>query len=138
VVNFFWIWNAGRGGGLMGLRLRRRISLFPGITLNLGKTGASVSSGVKGATVTLDKTGVRKTVGLPGTGLSYTDYENYGHTTDLRLSSPQVPAQAGISLRNDAHHHALPLPGVHPIPYPWITDKETPMQEVKHRVKQQK
>jgi len=56
----------------MGFRFRRRIRLLPGITLNLGKRGASVSAGVRGAHVTVGPTGTRTTVGLPGTGMSYT------------------------------------------------------------------
>ncbi|WP_157980756.1 DUF4236 domain-containing protein [Aliidiomarina taiwanensis] len=55
----------------MAFRFHRRITLFPGVRLNLGKTGVSVSAGVRGATVTAGKRGVHGNVGLPGTGLSY-------------------------------------------------------------------
>ena len=54
----------------MAFRFHRRITLFPGVRLNLGKTGVSVSAGVRGATVTAGKRGVHGNVGLPGTGLS--------------------------------------------------------------------
>jgi len=57
----------------MGLRLFRRIKIAPGITLNLSKSGLSASAGVRGAHVTLGPRGVRRTVGVPGTGISYTD-----------------------------------------------------------------
>ncbi len=56
----------------MGLRFFRRIRIAPGITLNLSKSGVSTSVGVRGAHVTLGHGKVRETVGLPGTGLSYT------------------------------------------------------------------
>lgn len=56
----------------MGFRFYRRISIFPGITLNLSKRGVSLSVGIRGARLTFGKNGIRKTVGLPGTGMSYT------------------------------------------------------------------
>ena len=55
----------------MGFRFQRRIGIVPGIRLNLSKSGASVSVGERGAHVTIGRT-PRVTVGLPGTGLSYT------------------------------------------------------------------
>jgi hypothetical protein len=57
----------------MGWRYRRRLSLFPGLSLNFGKSGlTSVSAGVRGAHYTVGRRGPRATIGLPGTGLSYT------------------------------------------------------------------
>ena len=55
----------------MAFRFRNTIRIAPGIRLNLGKTGVSLSTGVRGATVTAGKSGVHGNVGLPGTGLSY-------------------------------------------------------------------
>ena len=57
----------------MGFRLWRRVSIIPGVRLNLSKSGVSVSVGKRGANLTLGKKGPRVTVGLPGTGLSYTE-----------------------------------------------------------------
>ena len=57
----------------MGFRFRRTIRILPGVRLNIGKTGVSTSVGVRGAHVTIGHGKVRKTVGIPGTGLSYTD-----------------------------------------------------------------
>ncbi|MGI9115099.1 MAG: hypothetical protein DLM52_08265 [Chthoniobacterales bacterium] len=56
----------------MGFRFRRSISVLPGVRVNIGKTGASVSAGVPGARVTFGRTGTRATVGVPGTGVRYT------------------------------------------------------------------
>jgi hypothetical protein len=56
----------------MGFRFRRSIRVLPFLRLNIGKRGASVSIGGRGAHVTLGHGQVRETVGLPGTGLSYT------------------------------------------------------------------
>jgi hypothetical protein len=72
----------------MGLRFRRSFKLLPGVRLNLGKRGASVSVGVRGAHVTYDRNGTRMTVGIPGTGLSYTS------TTSAHRRTPQETAGA--------------------------------------------
>ncbi len=55
----------------MAFRFRNSIRIAPGIRLNLGKNGVSVSAGVKGATITAGSNGVYGNLGLPGTGLSY-------------------------------------------------------------------
>jgi hypothetical protein len=57
----------------MSLRYRKRVTLFPGFGLNFGKSGlTSVSVGRRGVHYTVERRGARATVGLPGTGLSYT------------------------------------------------------------------
>ena len=61
----------------MGFRFRKRTRLFPGLYLNWSKNGlSSISLGGPGATVNIPvnrEGGARGTVGLPGTGLSYTE-----------------------------------------------------------------
>jgi hypothetical protein len=57
----------------MGFRFQRRLRLFKGVSLNIGKRGiSSISVGTRGAHTTIGKSGIRNTIGLPGTGLSYT------------------------------------------------------------------
>lgn len=57
----------------MGFRFQRRLRLFRGVSLNIGKRGvSSISFGTRGAHTTIGKSGIRNTIGLPGTGLSYT------------------------------------------------------------------
>jgi hypothetical protein len=57
----------------MGFRFQRRLRLFKGVSLNIGKRGvSSISFGTRGAHTTIGKSGIRNTIGLPGTGLSYT------------------------------------------------------------------
>ncbi len=57
----------------MGLNFRKSISLGKGLRLNLGGKSASISFGKRGARYSVSTTGKRRaTVGLPGTGLSYT------------------------------------------------------------------
>ena len=56
----------------MGFRFWRRIRIAPGVTLNLSKSGGSLSFGPRGAKFTVGSRGTRATVGIPGTGLFYT------------------------------------------------------------------
>ena len=55
----------------MSLRFRKRVKLFPGVWLNLGKTGISTSVGTNGVTLNLKGDVVRTTISAPGTGISY-------------------------------------------------------------------
>ena len=57
----------------MGLRFSRRVSLIPGLRLNLSRSGVSLSVGHKGARYTVGPRGRRVTLGLPGTGLYWTE-----------------------------------------------------------------
>ena len=63
----------------MGFRFRRSLRL-PGVRLNIGKRGVSTSIGGRGAQLTLDHGQVRETVGMPGSGLSYT-HVDWPHKT---------------------------------------------------------
>jgi hypothetical protein len=62
----------------MAFRFRRSVRLFPGVRINLTKRGASsVSIGRPGGHVTFSEKGKRTSVGLPGTGASYTEFTPY-------------------------------------------------------------
>lgn len=52
-------------------RFRKTFTIFPGVRVNLSKTGVSGSLGGNGATLNVGKRGEMVTVGIPGTGLSY-------------------------------------------------------------------
>lgn len=54
------------------LRLFRRVRIASGLTVNLSKSGPSLSLGACGAHVTVSRRGLRKTVGMRGTGVFYT------------------------------------------------------------------
>ncbi len=61
-------------------RFRRSFKIMPGVRWNLGKRSSSFSFGGKGFHYTVGgPRGGRTTVGIPGTGLSYT--ETSGHTS---------------------------------------------------------
>ena len=56
----------------MGYRFWKRVKIAPGLTLNLSKSGWSISVGPRGAKLTISPRGKRITVGIPGTGFFYT------------------------------------------------------------------
>ena len=76
----------------MGFRFRKSIKLFPGIRLNLSKSGVSASIGRPGATVNISERGTRGTVGIPGTGMSYSEQLSRPHATP-----EQTPQQESAS-----------------------------------------
>jgi uncharacterized protein DUF4236 len=55
------------------IRFFRRVTLLPGLRLNLSKSGASVSIGHRGAWYTVGPRGRRATLGIPGTGIYWTE-----------------------------------------------------------------
>ena len=63
----------------MGLRFRKSISLFPGVKLNISKSGVGVSAGVPGIRGSINSSGrLTGTVGIPGTGVSYQKTKTIG------------------------------------------------------------
>jgi hypothetical protein len=59
------------------LRFYRRVHLFPGVSVNLSKSGPSLTVGVRGAHMTMGRRGITRTVGIPGTGIYYTSHDGY-------------------------------------------------------------
>lgn len=55
----------------MPFRFRKTFNLFPGLKLNLSKSGMSLSAGLKGLMFNFGKKGGRVTVDLPGTSVSW-------------------------------------------------------------------
>ena len=108
----------------MGLRFRKSISIIPGVKLNIGTKGMSVSAGVPGFRKTFHTSGrVTTSVGIPGTGLYYVDTDNtrtqnsQKHTTKHQaLSSgsgdvnhiPEYPSNNYSESRSyDSHDNAI-------------------------------
>lgn len=61
----------------MGWRFRKSVKIAPGVRVNIGKKSTSISVGGKGYRKTFSSTGkVTTSVGIPGSGLSYTTTEN--------------------------------------------------------------
>ena len=55
----------------MGFRFQKRLSILPGVRVNLSKGGVSTSLGPRGADVNIGRDGITTNAGIPGTGLSY-------------------------------------------------------------------
>ncbi len=77
----------------MGFRLRKSVKILPGVRINLSKSGTSVSVGGRGFTTNVSKRGARTTLGIPGTGISY----SHKHQTNTSNNSSR---EATISASN--------------------------------------
>lgn len=56
----------------MGFRMRKSFKIAPGVRVNLGSKSMGVSVGTKGCRTSFNsRTGMTSTLGIPGTGLSY-------------------------------------------------------------------
>ena len=74
----------------MGLRFRRSIKICDGLKLNFGKTGMSMTVGSGPLKKTFNTNGnVTTTVGLPGTGIYWTETERLGLKTNKSSFSRQ-------------------------------------------------
>lgn len=70
----------------MAFRFQKRIKIAPGVRLNVSKSGVSTSLGGRGGTVNLSSKGVRTTVGIPGTGLSWSRQTGW---SDAKTMKPE-------------------------------------------------
>lgn len=78
----------------MGFRFRKSFKIAPGVRLNIGKKSVGISAGVKGARVSVNSSGRKTTtVGLPGTGLSYSKSEKIGGRKNTTRSASSNNAQ---------------------------------------------
>lgn len=76
----------------MGMRFRKSKQIMPGVRLNLSAKSASVSIGPKGLKKTFSTSGrTTTTVGIPGSGLSYSTSKKMG-SAPARSTSHEVPA----------------------------------------------
>ena len=85
----------------MPFRFFRRKQIFPGVTLNISKSGPSLSLGPRGLKHTIGPRGRRTTIGLPGTGLHYTTQHGKKKKRASRSAtspepSPTAKANTGI------------------------------------------
>lgn len=72
-------------------RFRKGVRIFPGVRLNITKHGiSSLSLGGKGITYNIGKKGTRATGGLPGTGLSYSQYSSYEEKEGKTTIDPET------------------------------------------------
>ena len=71
-------------------RFRRSIKIAPGIKINFNKKSTSLTLGRRGVHTTINKLGVRNTIGLPGSGLSYTSYKKFGSLSNVGVFTLRV------------------------------------------------
>lgn len=82
----------------MGFRFRKSISLGKLLKLNISKSGIGVSGGVRGARLSVSPDGkVRGSVGLPGTGVSYTKVLG-----DITPNNTKAPAKTAAGAKKAA------------------------------------
>src|SRR5438552_2697426 len=75
----------------MGFRFQKRMSVIPGLRLNLSKRGASLSVGRRGGWFTMGSQGTRATVGIPGTGMSWTETGKAKRVRQTEQTQQQPP-----------------------------------------------
>lgn len=82
----------------MGWRFQRRVRIVPGVRLNFGKRGTSISFGHRGFWYTIGARGRRRaTLGFPGTGLSYTTTSGGAHRPARPAPPPAPSALRGLA-----------------------------------------
>lgn len=80
----------------MGLRFRKSIKLAPGVKLNLNKKSTGITFGGKGAHYTINSSGKKTTsVGIPGTGLSYSTSTGGGKSSSKKGNSNTATSSNG-------------------------------------------
>lgn len=83
----------------MGFRFRKSFKIAPGVKLNVNKKSVGISVGGKGARVSVNSKGkVTKSVGIPGTGISYTDTHTIGKNNKAKATTQNnMPIQPSIN-----------------------------------------
>ena len=85
----------------MPVRFRRSFNIFPGVKVNVSKSGISFSIGKPGATLNFSKRWVRQTVGIPGSGLSHSSYIVKNITDEDDRRSEVAASDSDSDGRND-------------------------------------
>ncbi len=81
----------------MGFRFRKSFKIFPGLKLNVSKSGLGLSAGVKGsARVGVNSRGTYTSVGIPGTGISAMSYSPSGESAATAAVQKEKVPPAGI------------------------------------------
>lgn len=86
----------------MGLRFRKSVKICDGLKLNFGKNGMSMTVGSGPLKKTFNTNGnVTTTVGIPGTGIYWTETERRGSRSSRRTPTPQQMSSTRLSQRSD-------------------------------------
>lgn len=112
----------------MGLRFRKSVKIAPGVRLNLNKNSTSVSFGGKGAHYTVSSNGRRTaSVGIPGTGISYSASTSSGKGGKARDTAKSSGGSSSGRGDNDKNGCLWLLLGIALLPilltyWLWTTD----------------
>lgn len=85
----------------MGLRFRKSFKIAPGLKLNLNKKSTSLTAGTRGVHYTINSKGKKTTsVGIPGTGISYTKTSNISskNTTSNKTDRMNNSGSKGLGM----------------------------------------
>ncbi len=108
----------------MGFRFHKGISLGKLFRLNISKTGVGGSVGVKGLSLSTGPAGTRVTVGLPGTGLSYTKQIGTGYGLNwlnfLSGAAAAVGLGGAVATQSAPSQSSTISPNVGGIPVPGV------------------
>ena len=76
----------------MGFRFQKRLKIFPGLKLNLSKSGISWTIGTRGMSINAKDRKITGNVGIPGTGFSYREQlnRNVDNSEKPDLSDSQI------------------------------------------------
>lgn len=95
-------------------RFRRSVKILPGVRLNFNTKSTSMTFGGKGFTKTVSSTGrVTNTIGIPGTGIHYTEVEKPGRVQHKAQSIstqvlPNVTSNTGSKISNKVSVSKIP------------------------------
>lgn len=82
-------------GYVMGFRFRKSFKIAPGVKINIGKKSSSVTFGQKGAHYTINSKGKKTaSVGIPGTGISYSASSGGGSKSNKSTSGKKSSAKS--------------------------------------------
>jgi hypothetical protein len=94
----------------MAYRFRKSVKLIPGVRVNFGLHGGSVTVRPRGSSINIGKNGVYSNVGIPGTGISKrskiignsTQDANYSNSPSRQSANPNlVQMKVQLSLQDD-------------------------------------
>lgn len=86
----------------MGTRFRKSVKISKGTKINFSKSGVSFSLGGPGHSYNISGRGTRTTVGIPGTGISYSTYSSNSHKkTSSNSRKVSIPGEIIINMNPD-------------------------------------
>lgn len=88
----------------MGFRFSKRITIVPGVRLNISGSGVSTSVGPRGLSMTMGRNGTFLNAGLPGTGLSYReriDRPSRASSTHANGAGSEYAGQVKVKVTDD-------------------------------------